>query len=275
MNPPRIQINPALNYQAGEPIWGTVPGQRVLYHPPPSASAEDVMMHGEPHPIHTAYHLPPAEHNHAPVHHPHFPVSLPPFAFSHSNSPSTSSSSYTLPSLPHILIPHGNQALAGTSRMQTKQLPSSDFEASADIRLPTIDESKPDFTDPSSASTSSSPNKAAKPRAPKASTGAPKPFKCEFPGCNATFTRKNDVQRHMKSASAHRNFEQEAKGDFDDKKCPRCGRILSREDSARRHFESGACGKRELPSEQVLKGKRVAGGPKAVQDTNSRSRSRT
>lgn len=90
-----------------------------------------------------------------------------------------------------------------------------------------------------------------------------KRFACEVKGCPATFTRRNDVERHMKSAAAHRNYAQEwtdmqknqapALNAF---RCEKCHRILSRADSAKRHMESGACGKRELPSEQAISGKR-------------------
>ncbi|KAJ3549995.1 hypothetical protein NMY22_g669 [Coprinellus aureogranulatus] len=91
---------------------------------------------------------------------------------------------------------------------------------------------------------------------------AKKRFQCGVKGCPATFTRRNDVERHMKSASAHRDYVQEWT-DMQSKigpalnpfRCEKCGRILSRADSAKRHMESGACGKRELPSEQAIAGK--------------------
>lgn len=92
---------------------------------------------------------------------------------------------------------------------------------------------------------------------------AKKRFECAVKGCPATFTRRNDVDRHMKSASAHRDYAQEwalmqtnqapALNPF---RCEKCNRILSRADSAKRHMESGACGKRELPSEQAIGGRR-------------------
>lgn len=60
------------------------------------------------------------------------------------------------------------------------------------------------------------------------------------------FTRKNDVTRHLKSSAAHRDISNVAV-DF---KCKYCGRILSRGDSARRHENENACGKRTLKSER-------------------------
>ncbi|TFK26492.1 hypothetical protein FA15DRAFT_276629 [Coprinopsis marcescibilis] len=67
-------------------------------------------------------------------------------------------------------------------------------------------------------------------------------------GCGKSFTRKNDVQRHLRSTAAHRDITTiTEKSTF---RCKYCNRILSRGDAARRHETEGACGKRTLPSER-------------------------
>ncbi|KAJ2925124.1 hypothetical protein H1R20_g11952, partial [Candolleomyces eurysporus] len=76
-------------------------------------------------------------------------------------------------------------------------------------------------------------------------------FACPMPSCGKTFTRKNDVARHMKSAAAHRDFMSEDANS--EARCAKCNRILSRFDSAKRHEGSSACGKRVLPSELKTK----------------------
>jgi uncharacterized C2H2 Zn-finger protein len=59
-------------------------------------------------------------------------------------------------------------------------------------------------------------------------------FKCTEPWCNETFTRKNDVVRHLKNALVHRKDA----GDIidPDKKCRYCGADLSRSDAKVRRF---------------------------------------
>ena len=77
----------------------------------------------------------------------------------------------------------------------------------------------------------------------------PKPKRkhpCTWPGCDKTFTRSGDVDRHI--VHVHQKFM--AKEQDHPTRCEICGRVLSRKDSAKRHMMSKACGKRKLKSEQ-------------------------
>lgn len=67
-------------------------------------------------------------------------------------------------------------------------------------------------------------------------------YPCTVEGCTKTFTRRNDVERHMKSSAAH----PELKNADDTKKCGLCGTDLSRADARLRHERTNACGKRNL-----------------------------
>lgn len=101
-----------------------------------------------------------------------------------------------------------------------------------------------------------------------------KPFACPIAGCNARFTRSNDVKRHMGSASAHRDFVSEAQGAvMSGTMCNRCFRILSRGDALQRHLKENACGKRELPSEQAIRKYRTGGGGGQGEDDSNKDSS--
>ncbi|KAF5348634.1 hypothetical protein D9758_006870 [Tetrapyrgos nigripes] len=69
------------------------------------------------------------------------------------------------------------------------------------------------------------------------------------PLCNDTFTRRNDVRRHLKNAAVHRDQPEalailgEAVGDTGTR-CKYCGTDLSRSDARMRHERASACGKR-------------------------------
>ncbi|KAF8059467.1 hypothetical protein FPV67DRAFT_442912 [Lyophyllum atratum] len=78
-----------------------------------------------------------------------------------------------------------------------------------------------------------------RPRSKKAKSAV---FHCSFPLCTATFTRQNDLVRHLRNSSAHSSTSDAQ--DDEDKRCAHCNRKLSRADARRRHEISGACGKR-------------------------------
>ena len=147
-----------------------------------------------------------------------------------------------------------------SSQRSTVALPKSHGEPDAGYQTREATSSKPKASSPAKPKTKGAPAPA---DADSDDKKGKKRFACEVRGCPATFTRRNDVERHMKSAAAHRNYKQEwvdmqknqapALNAF---RCEKCHRILSRADSAKRHMESGACGKRELPSEQAISGKR-------------------
>ncbi|KAJ7244167.1 hypothetical protein B0H12DRAFT_1129723 [Mycena haematopus] len=63
---------------------------------------------------------------------------------------------------------------------------------------------------------------------------------CTVPGCTESFTRPNDVQRHIKNAAIHRSERNVGPV------CSKCGDELSRPDAARRHETKGACRKRTI-----------------------------
>lgn len=73
-----------------------------------------------------------------------------------------------------------------------------------------------------------------------------KPFLCPHDWCKETFTRKNDVKRHLLNAAVHRNDNPDRAED-DTKRCKRCQADLSRPDARARHERAGACGKRTTP----------------------------
>ncbi|KAJ6497721.1 hypothetical protein C8R45DRAFT_926364 [Mycena sanguinolenta] len=86
------------------------------------------------------------------------------------------------------------------------------------------------------------------PRSTKKPTKAVKRYPCTVPGCNESFTRLNDVLRHVKNAAIHKS--ERTAGPF----CSKCGEELSRPDAARRHESKGACKKRTItkPSTYAL-----------------------
>ncbi len=67
-------------------------------------------------------------------------------------------------------------------------------------------------------------------------------YPCTVAGCTKTFTRRNDVERHIKSSGAH----PEIKIVDESKRCKHCGTDLSRADARLRHERTNACGKRNL-----------------------------
>ncbi|KAF9039435.1 hypothetical protein BDZ89DRAFT_1060878 [Hymenopellis radicata] len=67
-------------------------------------------------------------------------------------------------------------------------------------------------------------------------------YPCSVAGCTKTFTRRNDVERHIKSSGAH----PEIKIVDESKRCKHCGTDLSRADARLRHERTNACGKRNL-----------------------------
>lgn len=73
-------------------------------------------------------------------------------------------------------------------------------------------------------------------------------FKCLEPWCKETFTRRNDVTRHLKNAAVHRARDGNQTVERDsDKRCKFCNADLSRSDARARHERAGACGKRSVP----------------------------
>ncbi|KAK0460938.1 uncharacterized protein EV420DRAFT_167104 [Desarmillaria tabescens] len=67
-------------------------------------------------------------------------------------------------------------------------------------------------------------------------------FRCTIPGCTKTFTRKNDVTRHIRASGAHPDYQEQS----DNVKCTICGIDLSRSDARIRHERTYACGKRNV-----------------------------
>ncbi|KAJ7594952.1 hypothetical protein C8J56DRAFT_1044668 [Mycena floridula] len=86
-------------------------------------------------------------------------------------------------------------------------------------------------------------------------------FKCTVVWCKETFTRRNDVNRHLKNAAVHRNREGAGEDDGDDKRCKFCNADLSRADARVRHERAGACGKRTGPRKTYKLGKGKAAPP--------------
>lgn len=77
--------------------------------------------------------------------------------------------------------------------------------------------------------------------------GAPKRHPCPVPGCSESFTRLNDVLRHVKNAGIHKGTPQQAEAlAASSTLCKYCGEELSRADAARRHEAKGSCGKRTI-----------------------------
>ncbi|THU85712.1 hypothetical protein K435DRAFT_869034 [Dendrothele bispora CBS 962.96] len=74
-------------------------------------------------------------------------------------------------------------------------------------------------------------------------------YPCPVPNCRETFTRRNDVRRHVKNAAVHRDQPEalailgEVTGDASTR-CKYCGTDLSRADARMRHERASACGKR-------------------------------
>ena len=66
-------------------------------------------------------------------------------------------------------------------------------------------------------------------------------FPCPEKWCDKTFSRSNDVLRHLLNASEHKH----ANGDTSTC-CQKCGEELSRPDARRRHERKGSCGKRKI-----------------------------
>ncbi|KAG5639276.1 hypothetical protein H0H81_004937 [Sphagnurus paluster] len=70
------------------------------------------------------------------------------------------------------------------------------------------------------------------------------PFPCplaELHDCRQTFSRRNDIARHIETTSRH-NLENTAANA--DVACRMCGKVLSRPDSRARHEAKNSCGKR-------------------------------
>ncbi|KAJ7690763.1 hypothetical protein B0H17DRAFT_1201593 [Mycena rosella] len=87
----------------------------------------------------------------------------------------------------------------------------------------------------------------ARPRKRVVTRGAPKRHLCTVPGCWESFTRFNDVQRHIKNAAIHKGTTQQAEAlAASSTVCKYCGEELSRADAARRHELKSSCGKRTI-----------------------------
>ncbi|KAK1230483.1 hypothetical protein PQX77_006411 [Marasmius sp. AFHP31] len=73
-------------------------------------------------------------------------------------------------------------------------------------------------------------------------------YPCLVAGCKETFTRKNDVRRHVMNAAIHRDSPEALKLQNKDKdiptRCTYCNADLSRPDARMRHERTSACGKR-------------------------------
>jgi len=71
---------------------------------------------------------------------------------------------------------------------------------------------------------------------------------CPVPGCTESFTRPNDVLRHIKNAAIHKGTVQQAEAlaAANSTLCKYCGEELSRADAARRHELKSSCGKRTI-----------------------------
>ncbi|KAG7091012.1 hypothetical protein E1B28_010075 [Marasmius oreades] len=70
-------------------------------------------------------------------------------------------------------------------------------------------------------------------------------YPCPIGGCKETFTRKNDVRRHIQNAAVHRGsveaIQWQSKAGT---RCTLCNADLSRSDARMRHERTSACGKR-------------------------------
>ncbi|KAF7362198.1 hypothetical protein MVEN_00565900 [Mycena venus] len=76
---------------------------------------------------------------------------------------------------------------------------------------------------------------------------APKRHPCTVPGCTESFTRPNDVLRHIRNAAIHKGSTQQAEAlAASSTLCKFCGEELSRADAARRHELKASCGKRTI-----------------------------
>lgn len=69
-------------------------------------------------------------------------------------------------------------------------------------------------------------------------------FHCPFLFCSGTFSRNNDLIRHLRTVSIHPPPTETE--DTVAKTCGQCGVKLSRPDARKRHEDSGACGKRTI-----------------------------
>ncbi|KAF5383474.1 hypothetical protein D9757_006118 [Collybiopsis confluens] len=73
-------------------------------------------------------------------------------------------------------------------------------------------------------------------------------YSCPVPSCKETFTRRNDVRRHIRNAAVHRDSAEalaligETVGAGT--RCKYCHADLSRSDARMRHERASACGKR-------------------------------
>ncbi|KIK69062.1 hypothetical protein GYMLUDRAFT_634844 [Collybiopsis luxurians FD-317 M1] len=73
-------------------------------------------------------------------------------------------------------------------------------------------------------------------------------YPCPVPSCKETFTRRNDVRRHIRNAAVHRDSPEalaligEVVGAGT--RCKYCNADLSRSDARMRHERASACGKR-------------------------------
>ncbi|KAF8178590.1 hypothetical protein K438DRAFT_1844047 [Mycena galopus ATCC 62051] len=72
----------------------------------------------------------------------------------------------------------------------------------------------------------------------KKSSKPQKRYPCSIAGCTESFTRANDVTRHIRNAAIHKSAQNISRV------CEQCGEELSRPDAARRHEAKGACHKR-------------------------------
>lgn len=87
----------------------------------------------------------------------------------------------------------------------------------------------------------------ARPRKRTTAQAAPKRHPCTVPGCTESFTRLNDVLRHIKNAAIHKGTTQQAEAlAASSTLCKYCGEELSRADAARRHELKASCGKRTI-----------------------------
>ncbi|KAJ3866687.1 hypothetical protein EV359DRAFT_62119 [Lentinula novae-zelandiae] len=85
-------------------------------------------------------------------------------------------------------------------------------------------------------------------------------YPCPVPLCKETFTRRNDVRRHIKNAAVHRDSPEalallgEVVGAGT--RCKYCNADLSRSDARMRHERASACGKRttqKMKDQMLLK----------------------
>ncbi|KAF9268709.1 hypothetical protein L218DRAFT_526096 [Marasmius fiardii PR-910] len=71
-------------------------------------------------------------------------------------------------------------------------------------------------------------------------------YSCPLTGCKETFTRKNDVRRHIQNAAVHRDSAEaiQWQSKAGTTRCKLCNADLSRSDARMRHERTSACGKR-------------------------------